>query len=133
MAIQQAQFLMRALSNPKRLELLYRGSENGFSAAAFHQKCDSIPNTLTLVRTQFGKTIAGFTQYPWNVVNNTYLDDAGKHAFLLSLDLKQKMVPISGNYLIYRHKSYGPTFGSGSDLCIADECHKNKSSHADFP
>lgn len=85
---------MAALNNPKKCDLLYRGSENGFSASTFHQKCDNIPNTLTIVRTEFGKTIAGFTQYTWNSVGSgNYLNEAGKNTSLISLDLKQKMVP----------------------------------------
>jgi hypothetical protein len=33
----------------KPLNLLYRASVDGFGAAAFHNKCDHIPNTLTVV------------------------------------------------------------------------------------
>lgn len=84
---------MAALDKPKRLELLYRASENDFSAAVFHQKCDKISNTLTIARTEFGKTIAGFTHYTWNSADG-YLSHSERKAFLLSLDLKQKMVPV---------------------------------------
>jgi hypothetical protein len=42
---------MESLDNPKNMELLYRGSENKFSAAAFHAKCGDVENTLTLIRT----------------------------------------------------------------------------------
>ena len=87
---------MASLNNPKKLELLYRASENGFSAAAFHQKCDNVADTLTIVRTEFGRTIAGFTKYTWNTVKDgNYVNDSGRHAFLLSLDLRQKMLPVS--------------------------------------
>jgi hypothetical protein len=35
----------------KSLNLLYRASENGYSALEFHKKCDTITSTLTLVET----------------------------------------------------------------------------------
>ena len=50
---------------PKEFKLLYRASEHNFKAAAFHQKCDNIPNTVTLVKTQFGKVFGGFTPLTW--------------------------------------------------------------------
>lgn len=86
------------------------------------------------MRTEFGKTIAGFTKYTWNAVSNTnYVDDAGRHAFLLSLDLKQKMVPVSNKNLILCYSALGPTFGEGFDLHIANNCHTNGRSYANFP
>ncbi len=72
LASEQISFLRQILNNPKQIQLLYRGSENGFSASNFHQKCDNIPNTLVIVRTEFGKTIGGFTQYAWNAASNNY-------------------------------------------------------------
>ncbi len=62
-----------------------------------------------------------------------YLHDRGKNACLLSIDLKQKMVPISENNLIYCNKKYGPTFGYSADLYISDQCDMNRYSHANFP
>lgn len=124
---------MSSLNNPKKLELKFRASEHGFKSQAFHQKCDGILNTLTVVKTEFGKTIAGFTHYPWNKVVNNSVNDVGKKAFLLSLDLKQKMVAVSSNCLIYCHSEYGPTFGAGRDLKIGDQCHINRCSYSNFP
>ena len=47
----QKVFLSNALSHPKQLRLLFRASEHGFKVAKFHEHCDNIENTLTLVRT----------------------------------------------------------------------------------
>lgn len=93
LAAEQSDFLKKLLNKPKNVQLLYRGSENGFTAATFHQKCDNIPNTLVLVRTEFGKTIGGFTQYTWNAVGNSLVKEAGKHSFIFSLDTKETFVP----------------------------------------
>lgn len=73
LAAEQCDFLKKILNKPKNVELLYRASENGYTASNFHSKCDKIPNTLVLVRTEFGKTIGGFTQYNWNAVSNSYV------------------------------------------------------------
>ncbi len=129
---EQNDFLKKSLNYPKDLLLLFRASENNYLSAAFHQKCDNIPNTLTLVRTEFGKTIAGFTKYTWNSVN-AYVSNEEKNCFLLSLDMKQKMVPNNGNNLIYCNPTYGPTFGSGHDLVITNQCQNANSCYANFP
>ncbi len=69
---------MKALNQPKRLDLLYGGSENGFKVDTFHKKCDNIEHTLTLVRTEFGKTIGGYSKYKWNEVENDWVHDVKK-------------------------------------------------------
>ena len=57
----QINFLLEALKRPKRMDLLFRASEHDFRASSFHAKCDNKPNTIVLIRTEFGKTIGGFT------------------------------------------------------------------------
>ena len=52
---------------------------------------------------------------------------------MFSLDLKEKYIPIDGTNLTYRHRSFGPTFGDGHDLYLADNCNINTSSYANFP
>ena len=47
--------------------------------------------------------------------------------------MKEKFVPQKDDNLIYRGSDYGPTFGSGHDIIIYDECNKNNSSGANFP
>ena len=50
----------------KGFKLLYRASENIFSAAEFHNKCDNVNNTLVLMETEFGKVVGGFNAQKWN-------------------------------------------------------------------
>jgi hypothetical protein len=85
------------------------------------------------VRTEFGKTIAGYTHYKWNAVSDDYVRDERRRAFLLSFDQAEKYVPQSGQQLIYCHPSSGPAFGGGNDLIIADGCNVNYNSGAAFP
>ena len=118
----------------QRVERLFRASEHGFSAKAFHQNCDNREDTLVLVRTRFGKTIGGYTHYPWTSHGSgEYVNDSGRRAFLFSLDMREKFVPQRDDQLILRHSSYGPTFGGGRDMCISDGCNSNSSSYANFP
>ena len=75
------------------MQLIFRASEHSFSSQTFHEKCDGIADTLTLIRTEFGKTIAGFTHYKWSSDNSNdkfgkFVDDSEQKAFILSLDLK---------------------------------------------
>jgi hypothetical protein len=131
--IEQREFLWQTLSRPKELQLLFRASEHDFSAAAFHARCDGTPDTLTLLRTERGRTLAAYSHYQWNQVSNNYVNDKERRAWLLQLDLLQKMVPQSDDHLIYCNSSWGPIFGSGHDLKIANSCHANNNSCANFP
>jgi hypothetical protein len=126
------QFLRESFGRPVRLALMFRASEHGFSAKAFHAHCDDTEDTLTLVRTEFGRTLAGYSHYTWNAVSKDYVQDEGRRAFLLSFDQQEKYVPQGGWCLIYCHPSYGPAFG-GFDLGIAGGCNANSYSHAYFP
>jgi hypothetical protein len=101
---EQHQFLSKILNNPKRIELIFRGSEHEFKAEAFHERCDGITDTLTLVRTEFGKTIGGFTNYAWDS-SNTYVTDLDSRIFLFSLDLKEKYIPVKHDQLMYRRST----------------------------
>jgi hypothetical protein len=43
------EFIDEVLIDGKSLELLYRGSVDGFKASDFHNKCDDIADTLTVI------------------------------------------------------------------------------------
>jgi hypothetical protein len=120
--------------------LLYRGSENQFSAAAFHTKCGNVKDTFTLIKTEFGNIIAGFTPYSWHSVSDyQYVNNPEGGTFLLLLfspnnkSKREKMVPTDTSQLIHNNSSYGPTFGGGYDINISDQCNINNSSYANFP
>ena len=123
--------IINDLGKIKKVETLYRASEYNFCAAAFHEKCDNKEHTLVLIRTEFGKTIGGYTHYPWES-ESEWLSDSGRRAFIFSLDMKEKFVPQGDEKLIGRYGSFGPTFGSSSDLYISDGCNFNDISRADF-
>lgn len=130
---EQLYFLIDALDKPKKMHLLFRASEHDFRVAAFHEKCDNKADTVVLVRTEFGKTIGGYSHQSWDSKSG-WLTDEERRCFLFSLDLKEKYVPQSDKKLIHRHSNNGPLFGGGShDLYISDQCNNNRSSQAAFP
>ena len=132
---EQLSFLKDILNNPVRIEKLFRASEHDFKAAAFHEKCNNKNDTLVLIRTEFGKTIGGFTHYPWLPGSPGHVNDAGRRAFIFSVDMKEKFVPQGDNYLIYNYDSYGPAFGgeNGCDIRIYDDCSNTRNSYSIFP
>jgi hypothetical protein len=119
--------------------LLYRASEHGFTAQAFHSKCDNVANTLTVVKTTKGYIFGGFAQQPLRYTNYDYnyyptqsnicyIPDSS--AFIFSLINKEsspiKMKIIAPQYAIACAANNGPTFGAGPDFCIfASKEHQN--------
>lgn len=101
-------------------------------------------DTVTIVKTEHGKIIGGYTKYPWTY-NGGSTDNEKKETFLFSLSLKEKMLPLAGNNLIYSHINYGPIFGNTqarslfgssqlqSDLCLSDRCNIESNSNFNFP
>ena len=59
-------YLQGILPRFKKAQLLFRASERGFRAEAFHSECDRRGPTLTIIRTEFGKTIGGYSYYNWD-------------------------------------------------------------------
>lgn len=108
----------------QKLELLYRGTFHGFEASAFHEKCDNIPKTLTVIKAATsGNIFGGYTEAKWDKSNSFKTD---KHAFLFSL-LNAEKTPVkvkisAGNEddAIYCDGLLGPIFGAGNDICIRD-------------
>ncbi len=48
---EKMRFIYEALGKPLQLELIYRASEHNFMAGKFHQLCDGISNTFTVIKT----------------------------------------------------------------------------------
>jgi hypothetical protein len=44
---------------------LFRGSEHGFSAAAFHRLCDNQGPTVVLIKAKNGRVAAGYSYVSW--------------------------------------------------------------------
>ena len=111
--------------------LIYRGSLDGFEPNEFHSKCDNIPNTITIIKSENGNIFGGYTTQTWNSV--TDLDDlddgdnkTDENAFIFSFlnkhnkPIKIKIKESAKKNAIYCSKFLGPNFGS-YDIEIKDK------------
>ena len=103
-------------------KLLYRASRDGDSSQTFHNKCDGIPNTLIIIETTKGKKFGGFTSQIWDKKGDFKRDE---NCFLFNLNKKEIYYIKNPDIAILCSKNKGPNFGSGSDICIEDNCMRN--------
>jgi len=81
-------FVLENLNFPKDMTLLYRASKHEFSIRKFHQICDREENTFTIIKTEFGKLIGGFTPLKWN---DKYGRDRSNSTFMLLISMKERL------------------------------------------
>ena len=108
------------------LHLLYRGSEHNFDTSKFHQVCDGKGKTLVLIRSESKSLFGGYSTVSWHSNGS---GSSAQGSFLFSLDKETKHIIIrnEGN-AIRGYKDYGPTFGSGLDLFLSNNCNANNNS-----
>jgi hypothetical protein len=121
--------LLKDLVFSRKLTLIYKASENGFSANKFHELCDGIKNTITVVQSENGNIFGGYSPIAWNKSQKGYGKDISKKGFLFSITNSTKHLQFNHDQKsIYSDPDCGPTFGSGYDLHISNECNNNNSS-----
>ena len=109
----------------KKIKMLYRATMDGGDTINFHNKCDNIPNTLTLVHSKY-RRFGGFTPIPWSTIGD-YKYDPEMKTFVFSLDNKKiYYLKDKGNQAVYHHKECGPCFGAGFDIGIVGNPIKEK-------
>ena len=69
-------------------ELIFRATKDGFTASAFHGKCNDKGATITIVKAKTGQIFGGYNTVNWSS-NGSYGADAG--AFLFHIGKKSKM------------------------------------------
>ncbi len=104
------------------LELTYRSSRDGLSTEAFHNKCDNVGPTLLLIRTISGGVLGGYTDASWES-NGSYRKANKSFLFVLSgfgggSPCKMKLKDKDDSEAVYHGRDFGPTFGSGNDICV---------------
>lgn len=101
----------------QKFQLLYRASDDGFSSASFHQKCDGIKNKLTIIKSLNGNIFGGYTGAAWDCKG--YISDT--KSFIFSLINKSnssfKAKCTDNQYAICGNSSYGPIFGIHPVIC----------------
>ena len=118
----------------KQFKLLYRASRDGFKASSFHAKCDNKPSTLTIIKTTKGYVFGGYTAVAWHNVESYQSDSTAFIFSLVNMHSKPCLIPVKDHeeYSIYSDADYGPTFGSGYDLHVANDSNKTTDSYTDL-
>lgn len=101
--------------------LLFQVSKDGDAPSTFHNRCDGKGPTVVIVETKSGNVFGGYSYTSWSSSSGSHASST--KAFLFTLRPSMKRIDQrSGytSYAIYRHKSYGPTFGGGHDLYLKD-------------
>jgi hypothetical protein len=130
-----SEWLGRQKGSGVRLELLYRASRDGFKAADFHRLCDNKGATVTVIRSNEGYVFGGYADQSWNSSSHV----ASTSAFLFSLVRPSSSVavklPLNGKktqYAMCCRSSYGPSFGGGCDIYVADSANTNSNSYTNL-
>ena len=93
---EELEFLENRLKNSEILKkknitykLLYRATKDGNNMQIFHNKCDNIMGTLTIIKTTKGMRFGGYTEQIWNDDNKKEVQrkDGKNVCFCFSLDL----------------------------------------------
>ena len=120
------------------LDLLYRGSRDGWMTWDFHAKCDKKGATVTVIRSTGGLIFGGFSDKPWTYSRGVYCES--DKPFLFSLKspsgevgpTKMRIKQNKYSKAMYHSSSYGPTFGVGHDICIESDANNNSYLHSNL-
>lgn len=100
--------------------LLYKASRDGWSPAAFHQRCDNKGATYTRAIINDGRVLGAYTSLSWSSTVQNYQSDTT--AFLYDGTTKFPAANGawgSGQYATYMNQASYPTFGGGHDMSIS--------------
>ena len=120
---------------PLKFNMVFSTNIDGTSSATtFHYYCDGVSPTVTIVMDTQGHKFGGYTTSTWNesCTGPSHARDQDAFIFNLTRKIKYNQPNKFGKYSIYRHKSYGPTFGGGNNgynLYLANGCTGNTSSY----
>ena len=111
----------------------YQASVDGFSAKNFHDYCDGLKHTLTIVKTTRGYIFGGYTDEAWNS-HNEYVKDPNAFIFsLINPSHSPQLIKCSEpDYAIYCGLNYGPSFGYSCSLYLSDFSNLNTLSVSDL-
>ncbi|KAH3760739.1 hypothetical protein Pelo_7484 [Pelomyxa schiedti] len=114
--------------------LLWRGSDHGFGAAKFHELCNNITPTLSIVRTTTNYICGGYTNIQFDN-GNDYRGGCGGRTFVYSLvragTTTGTILRCKGhNHCIFCSPEYGPTYGGGFSLYVCNNSNTTTGSYA---
>eukprot|EP00347_Sterkiella_histriomuscorum_P007479 403348761 len=130
--LKESYLLHTAFGNELQIEynLLFRGSEDGFTNLDFRKKCCFAPNIIIFVLSEFDQVFGGFVS---EIIQqkNGYIQDQG--AFLFQLTKRQLMFQ-NGSYdsAVQCNNDSIIGFGGGYDLQISSKCDQCNSSFSNL-
>ena len=122
------------LENPPKVlqtKLLYKSEIDGDKASSFHEKCDNISPTITIIQTKEGYRYGGYTSVCWDVPEKSeYRTD--NDAFIFSFDTLKKYECLNKEKSILCSPVFGPNFGDGT-ICVPDNCFEETNTFYQWP
>ncbi|MEO8027947.1 MAG: PEP_CTERM-anchored TLD domain-containing protein [Bryobacteraceae bacterium] len=95
-------------------------------STAFHAASDNLGRTFVLIETDLG-LVGGYDPQSWGGFYNITIPDAERTAFIFNLSTAVKEAQVlgpsnsnAGQYQTVNGNAYGPVFGLGYDLGVAD-------------
>jgi hypothetical protein len=79
----QKELLISLFENKIKLNLLMRGSTDGYKNQTFFDKCSKKGKTLVIIQDTNNKIFGGFTNIEWEW-NAHWMDEGNKNTFLFS-------------------------------------------------
>jgi len=116
--------------------LVYQATRDGFGLEDFHSKCDSILNTLMIIKTRDSYVFGGFTTKDWSQVSGFQADS---NAFIFSLinpfNRPVKMNVINADNAIYQGPNladydYNEFIGFGENDILLNDYSNYQTSYA---
>ena len=129
-------FIERELFNSKlkEINLIYRGTENGFTKASFKNYCYNKGPCIVFIKSQYyNKIFGGFNSVGWFNTNNTNQYTQGSFIFSITEKIKlnckndNKSVGYN-NYNLFRFGHYN----NNAELAIYQNCEKNNESYSNL-
>jgi hypothetical protein len=122
------------MTKSSKMNLLHRGTRDGFTSQSFHSKCDGKGNTITIIKNNLNYVFGGYASFAWNS-SGVWINDP--NAFLFSIrragvSFKDKFIVKRAECALYGKPNYGPTFGGGHDIHICNQSNTNTGSYTNF-
>jgi len=114
-----------------KFNMLFNTAKDGDSASTFHYYCDWVSPTVTVVLDTEGRKFGGYSTNAWCQPSAGSVYSRAPESFLFNLSNNKKFdfINNSDSNAIYKSNSYGPTFGGGHDLYLANSCKSNTNSY----
>eukprot|EP00347_Sterkiella_histriomuscorum_P013792 403363346 len=116
----------------KHFKLLYQASRDGFTAKAFHDRCDYQGAVIYFILSEYGMTFGGFTsqEITQPKFGCTYIPD--RNAFIFSLTLGKILRQIKDKKYAVGHSINKICCFGQNDISITDNCNINNYSRCEI-